>query len=721
MQPVNFDSQFYDQMLRIIHVSHHQPHSILGIHPYFDEKKVIRLWKPGAERVFLEVQGIIVEAKQIHEAGIFEYIVPGDLDHRDYRIFHQNGLLAYDPYAFLPTFGDMDQYLFTRGTHYDLYNKMGGRLTEHQGVQGCKFTVWAPNAKSISLVGDFNHWDGRINPMRVMGYSGVWEIFVPSLSIGEKYKFEIHTQQGDVRLKIDPYAYQYELRPFTASIIANIHHHQWKDGDWMNKRKTFSYASSPINAYELHLGSWNKHDDKFLNYRTIAHNLAEYCKYMGYTHVELMPIQEHPLDESWGYQVTGFFAPTSRFGSPDDFQYFVDHLHQSNIGVILDWVPGHFPTDSFSLGLFDGSALYEHQDERLGLHPHWGTHIFNFGRHEVSNFLIANALYWFQEMHVDGLRVDAVASMLYLNYGRENLEWVPNEYGGNENLHSIEFMKHLNSIVHQKCPGILMIAEESTAFPGITVPVEKGGMGFDLKWNMGWMNDTLRYFSKDPIHRKYHQNDLTFGMIYYFSERFMLVLSHDEVVHGKHSLVSKMPGDVWQKFANVRLLLSYMICHPGKKLLFMSSEFGQWNEWNCKREIEWLLLQFPVHKNIQDMVRDINHFYLAHSALWEKDFEHETFQWVDFSDSNNSVMSFIRKSSNERLLCVHNFTPQYFSDYILYTNQIQNLDEIFNSDALQYGGSGKINGWKEVLRDQYGNPYGVKIALAPLATMIFKL
>lgn len=721
MQPIEFDSHFYDALLRIIHVTHHDPHSVLGLHPYYDGKKVIRLWKPEAERIFLEVFGNIVEAKLIHEAGIFEYVVPGHTTAHDYRIFHQNGLLAPDPYAFLPTFEELDQYLFTRGTHYELYRRMGGRLTEHQGVQGCKFSVWAPNAKSVSLVGDFNHWDGRVNPMRAMGYSGVWEIFVPGLPAGEKYKFEIYTQQGDVKLKIDPYALQYEVRPATASIIANIEHFKWKDQAWMEQRRSFSYGSSPINVYEVHLGSWNKHDDKFLNYRKIAENLATYCKYMGFTHVELMPIQEHPLDESWGYQVSGFFAPTSRFGSPEDFQYFVNHMHENNIGVILDWVPGHFPTDSFSLGQFDGSALYEHSDNRQGFHPHWGTYIFNFGRHEVTNFLIANALYWFKEMHVDGLRVDAVASMLYLDYGREDGEWIPNEYGGKDNLQAIEFLKHLNSVVHKQCPGILMIAEESTAFPGITYPVEKGGIGFDLKWNMGWMNDTLRYFSKDPIHRAYHQNDLSFGMIYYFSERFMLVLSHDEIVHGKNSLIGKMPGDVWQKFANLRLLQSYMMCHPGKKLLFMGGEFAQWNEWNCKREVEWLLLQFPVHKNIQDLVRDLNHFYLSHPALWEKDFEHDTFQWIDFSDTKNSVTSYIRRGHHERLLCVHNYTPQYHPEYILYTNQIHYIEEIFNTDAEKYGGSGKINGWPDVVRDGNGQPIGVRIALAPLATMIFKI
>lgn len=721
MLPTEFEVNFYEQLQKITHVDHPDPHSILGLHPHFHGNKVIRVWRPTAEVTYLEVFGEIVQAKKMTQGGIFEYVVPGHTTRQDYRVFHSSGLLAHDPYAFEPTFGSLDSYLFARGTHYELYKKMGGRLTTLEGVKGCSFTVWAPNAKSVSLVGDFNLWDGRINPMRVLGGSGVWEIFVPGLQEGEKYKFEIRSMHGELKLKIDPYAFEYELRPRTASMISDIYEHQWGDQAWLNQRHQRSYENSPLNIYEVHLGSWNKENSEFCNYRTLAERLARYCKYMGFTHVELMPIQEHPLDESWGYQVSGFYAPTSRFGNPKDFQFFVDHMHQNNIGVILDWVPGHFPTDAFSLGRFDGSALYEHADDREGFHPHWLTYIFNFGRHEVTNFLIANALYWFKEMHVDGLRVDAVASMLYRDYGRADGEWIPNEYGGRDNLQAIEFLKHLNSIVHKQCPGVLMIAEESTSFPGITYPADKGGIGFDLKWNMGWMNDTLRYFAKDPIYRSYHQNDLTFGMIYYFSEKFALVLSHDEVVHGKNSLAGKMPGDVWQKFANLRLLLSYMIAHPGKKLLFMGNELGQWNEWNVKREIEWLLLDFPVHRQVQDMVRDINHFYLANPALWEKDFEYSTFEWVDFADKGNSVISYLRRSRNETLLCVHNFTPNYHPEYILNTSKVTQAEEVFNSDDLKYGGSGKVNGLKEAIKDKDGRVTGFKVSLPPLATTIYKV
>jgi 1,4-alpha-glucan branching enzyme len=720
LTPIQFDQYFFDHLQRIIQMIHHQPHSVLGLHSFFGGSKVIRLWRPDASQVFLELFGSQIEAKKIHEAGIFECAVPGHTTAKDYRIYHQNGLLAYDPYAFLPTFGELDQYLFGKGVHYSLYEQMGGRLTVHQGVEGVKFNVWAPNAKSVSLVADFNYWDGRTNQMRSMGYSGVWEIFIPGLKEGEKYKFEIHTQQGERILKSDPYACECEHRPATASIIANLGRFEWQDQAWMEKRQNTNWASKPMNVYEVHLGSWKKRGDEFLNYRELAHELAHYCLEMGFTHLELMPIQEHPLDESWGYQVSGFYAPTSRFGTPEDFQYFVNYMHQHSIGVILDWVPGHFPTDAFSIGRFDGSALYEHADPRQGFHPHWGTHIFNFGRHEVTNFLIANALYWFKVMHIDGLRVDAVASMLYLDYGRDENEWIPNDFGGKENLHAIEFFKHFNSIAHSQCPGILTIAEESTSFPGVTHPVESGGLGFDLKWNMGWMNDTLRYFSKDMLYRNYHQHDLTFGLIYVFSEKFINVLSHDEVVHGKKNLLSKMPGDMWQQFANLRLLYSYDICQPGKKLLFMGGEIGQWNEWNCKRDLEWFLLQFPTHQGIRDVVKELNHFYLSHPALWEKDFNHETFEWVDFADVQNSVISYLRKGHQEKLLCVHNFTPMYHSEYVLHLGQFQEIKEIFNTDAEKFGGSGKLNTNPQIIYDQ-GKEIGVRVSLAPLATMIFTL
>lgn len=715
------DPHFFEALIKLIHNDHHDPHTVLGLHDFVEGKKVIRLWRPNAQQIWLEVFGEIVEATKIHEAGIFEYVVPGDMMANDYRVFHQSGLLAHDPYSFLPIVGELDQYLFGKGVHYQLYRALGGRLAEQQGVQGVKFAVWAPSAKRVSLVSDFNFWDSRTNPMRSLGSSGIWEIFIPGLKEGEKYKFEIKTQTGDLFLKTDPLAYSSELRPATASVVANLDRFQWRDEEWIAKRIQRKNQPQPMLIYEVHLGSWKKKDGRVGNYREIGQELAAYCKEMNFTHVELLPVQEHPLDESWGYQVSGFYAVTSRFGTPEDFQWFVNHLHENGIGIILDWVPGHFPTDAFSLGKFDGTSLYEHEDPRQGFHPHWGTYIFNFGRFEVANFLIANALFWFDQMHVDGLRVDAVASMLYLDYGREHGEWIPNQYGTRENIEAIEFLKHLNSIVHQHFPGILMIAEESTAFTGVTHPVDRGGLGFDLKWNMGWMNDTLRYFSKDMIFRHYHHNDLTFGLLYAFSERFVLVFSHDEVVHGKNNLISKMPGDMWQKFANLRLILSYMICQPGKKLIFMGCEIGQWNEWSCKGEIEWFLLRYPSHHGVQTMLKDLNRFYLESTGLWERDFDYTGFEWIDFSDVKNSVISYLRKGSQEQFLCVHNFTPVYYTDYFLRIRRLSSIEEVFNTDAEKYGGSGKLNTSPRIERYPSGEVAGITIQLSPLATMIFRI
>ncbi|MDF2576605.1 MAG: 1,4-alpha-glucan-branching protein [Chlamydiales bacterium] len=718
----SLDPAFAAELDRLIYGNHYNPHQILGLHPYFDNQKVIRVYRPGADSIYVEVFDQIISPQKVHDAGIFEYVVPAYTTYSDYKVYHQNSQLAYDPYAFLPTFGDLDGYLFNRGVHYDLYNVLGAHTVNHQGVMGTKFTVWAPSAKSVALVGDFNYWNGATNPMRSMGGPGVWELFIPGLKEGEKYKFEIKTQNDEILLKSDPYALAAELRPSTASVIFNLDQYTWKDQHWVEQRARNKDQAKPMNIYEVHLGSWQKGENgEFLNYREIAHRLAKYCKEMGFSHVELMPLAEHPLDESWGYQVTGFYAVTSRYGTPRDFQYFVDVMHQEGIGVILDWVPAHFPTDAFSLGKFDGTALYEHEDMRKGFHPHWNTFIFNYDRHEVSNFLIANALFWFDKMHIDGLRVDAVASMLYLDYGRDGGDWIPNPYGGKENIGAIEMMKHLNSVVHSRFPGALMIAEESTAFAGVTCPVDYNGLGFDLKWNMGWMNDTLRYFHKDPIYRSYHHHDLTFGLIYAFSEKFALVLSHDEVVHGKNSLLSKMPGDVWQKFANLRLLYSYMMCQPGKKLLFMGGEIGQWNEWNCKSEVEWNLLQFPNHKNLQNMVRDMNHFYLNHSALWEHDFDHTGFEWITFSDSYNCIISYKRKSSKGDIICVHNFTPTYHGEYTLHASHIKSIQEVFNTDSTQYGGSGKVNHQPRIVYNGTQHPEGVAIQIAPLATMIFEV
>lgn len=712
--------------IKMFNYQHHDPHQFLGLHALDEKTKIIRLWRPGATSVHIEVFGNVVSMTKVdpanlNEAGLFEYIVPASTTFLDYRVYHQSGLLAHDPYAFSPTFGEMDAYLFAKGVHYKLYEALGGRITTYQGCRGVKFAVWAPSASQVSLVGDFNFWDGRINPMRSMGASGVWELFIPELGPREKYKFEVRTKEGHARLKADPFAYWSELRPKTASVTFDVDQYEWQDHAWMDKRESKRKEAIPLNIYELHLGSWKRKEGHPLNYREIAHELATYCKQMHFSHVELMPISEHPLDESWGYQVTGFFAVTSRYGTPDDFQYFVDHLHKQDIGVIIDWVPAHFPMDDFSLAQFDGTYLYEHEDPRKGFHPHWNTYIFNYGRFEVSNFLIANALFWMEKMHIDGLRVDAVASMLYLDYGRKEGEWIPNPHGGRENIEAIEFIKHLNSIVHQTFPGALMFAEESTSFTGVSHPLEWGGLGFDMKWNMGWMNDTLRYFHKEPIFRHYHHNELTFGLIYAFSERFILVLSHDEVVHGKGSLISKMPGDDWQKFANVRLLYSYMMCQPGKKLLFMGGELGQWNEWNCKEELHWYLLGYDRHRGLQYLVQELNAFYHKNRALWEYDFDPKGFEWVDFSDRKNSVISYLRKGEGVYLLCVHNFTPTFFEDYFICLQNVKNIKEVFNTDREEFGGSGKINRQIQIKSDLENHHLGLTLSLAPLATLIFEV
>lgn len=687
-----------------------EPHAVLGLH-----KGMIHLWRPGAKESFVEFRGKVHPLNKVGSEGLFELPVPSDLKPHDYLIWHTSGLKSLDPYNFTPSLGEMDLFLFGQGTHYELYNVLGGRLAQHEGIEGVKFSVWAPAAKSVSVVGDFNHWDGRVNPMRSLGVSGVWELFIPGLTELEKYKFEIRGPKGGLFVKADPMALMSELRSKTASIISNVDSFEWEDQVWQDHRKRRSLEEKPVSIYELHLGSWKRHDNQFLTYREIGLQLVDYMKYMGYTHVEFMPIQEHPLDESWGYQVTGFYAPTSRFGSTQDFQWLINYLHINEIGVILDWVPGHFPTDAFSLGAFDGTALYEHADPRQGFHPHWNTLIFNFGRNEVCNFLIANALYWFDKMHIDGLRVDAVASMLYLDYGREQGEWIPNEFGGIENLQTIEFFKHLNSVVHQKFPGVLMIAEESTSFPHVTKSVDQGGLGFDLKWNMGWMNDTLRYFVKDPLYRRWHHNDLTFGLIYAFSERFVLAISHDEVVHGKASLLSKMPGDLWQKFANLRLLHSYQFCQPGKKLMFMGGEIGQWGEWQVIGELEWHLLDYAVHKGVQNLVKDLNHFYRLNNALWEHDFDDRGFSWVDYNDSVNCIISYLRKSTTQQLLCIHNFTPHYWPEYTIPLPHLSVIREAFNSDHERYGGSNKLNDNPRILE----NRSGAVVQLAPLSTHIF--
>lgn len=692
------------------------PHGFLGLHETPEGGKVIRLFRPGAPYLHLELFGKIVEAHKTGEEGFFELTVPKETFFTDYRVYLYKDLLVHDPYAFWPTFGAMDEHLFGRGVHYKLHEMMGARVCTHQGVQGVKFVVWAPNAKRVAIVGDFNSWDGRVHPMRELGSSGVWELFIPGLREGERYKFEISSTQGSLLIKSDPYALFTEHRPRTASIVWNVDDYTWHDHDFLKQRRGHDWQAFPMVIYEVHLDSWKRRDGQPLNYRESAIELAAYCKKMGFTHVELLPIAEHPLDESWGYQVTGFYSVTSRMGTPRDFQFFVDHLHQEGIGVILDWVPAHFPSDEHALAKFDGTHLYEHADPRQGFHPHWNTCIFNYGRPEVGNFLLANALFWLEKMHIDGLRIDAVASILYLDYGREAGEWVPNREGGNYNLVAIEWLKHLNAILQEKFPDVHRIAEESTSFPGVSRPLNEGGLGFTMKWNMGWMNDTLRYFRRDSLFRSYHQNDLTFSLIYAFSERFVLPFSHDEVVHGKASMLAKMPGDAWQKWAQLRLILSYQLCQPGKKLLFMGAELGTWDEWNCKRELPWHLLNYDWHQKLHRFVGEMNHFYLANRALWERDFTHEGFEWIDFSDLQNCVISYLRKSTYSTLLVVHNFTPHTQFDYTLkMPAPLHSIEEVFNTDREEYSGSGKINTHVRL------NGTQIEFTLAPLATLIFKV
>ncbi|HXT85735.1 MAG TPA: 1,4-alpha-glucan branching protein GlgB, partial [Verrucomicrobiae bacterium] len=623
-------------------------------------------------------------ATQLHPAGFFESFIPvtatplsatptsgAGVPPESYRLrisTAQNQTAeSYDPFAFPPVLTDYDLYLLGEGTHFQNYEKLGAHLREIAGVAGVHFAVWAPNAQRVSVVGDFNHWDGRVHPMRNRP-TGIWEIFIPGLAEGSFYKFEILARSGEMMtLKADPYAFAAELRPKSSSVVVNLDRYQWSDRSWMGNRATFDWQHAPISIYELHFGSWRRAaGGRWLTYSEMADQLIPYIKQMGYTHIELLPVMEHPLDASWGYQTVGYFAATSRYGTPEQFMNFVDRCHQAGIGVFLDWTPAHFPRDGHGLSYFDGTHLYEHADPRRGSHPDWGTLIFNYGRNEVRNFLLSNALFWLDKYHIDGLRVDAVASMLYLDYSRKEGEWLPNQFGGRENLEAITFIKQMNEIAHARHPGVLTIAEESTAWPAVSRPTYLGGLGFDLKWNMGWMNDTLRYFSLDPIFRKYHHGELTFSMLYAFNENFVLPLSHDEVVHGKRSLISKMPGDdYWQKFANLRLLFGYMFAHPGKKLLFMGSELAQWNEWWEGAALDWNLLDFPSHRGVHKFLADVNALYQREPALHEVEFDWSGFEWLEVHDADSSVLAFVRRArqSADFLIVVCNFTPMLRHDY----------------------------------------------------------
>ena len=725
----------------LVRAEHSDPFHILGSHPVTvngNPAVAIRAFMPEAANAWvLRSSGTGAAREQrelvrIHPDGFFELVFPSESAVFGYRLRvkdHEGYEWDFeDAYRFPPVLSDFDLHLMGEGTHYKKYERMGAHLKEVEGVRGVAFALWAPNAKRVSVVGNFNKWDGRRHPMRVRGGSGIWELFIPGLAEGETYKYEIKSHYNEfVGLKADPYAFSSEVRPKTASLVADINRYQWHDEEWMANRPTRQGLSTPISIYEAHLGSWRRmpeEGNRMLTYRELAHQLVEYVRQAGFTHIELLPVMEHPLDESWGYQVTGYFAPTSRHGTPEDFMYFVDYCHQNGIGVILDWVPAHFPTDAHGLAYFDGTHLYEHADPRRGEHKDWGTRIFNFGRNEVRNFLWTSALFWLEKYHIDGLRVDAVASMLYLDYSRKAGEWIPNQYGGNEDLDAISFIKRFNELTHERHPGVLTIAEESTAWPGVSRPVYVGGLGFSLKWNMGWMHDTLLYFSKDPIHRKYHHNNLTFSLLYAFNENFALVLSHDEVVHGKKSLLSKMPGDTWQQFANLRSLYAYLYAHPGKKLLFMGGEFGQWIEWNSNASLDWNLLDYEPHRRLKQMMADLNALYRAEPALYEIDFEYPGFDWIDFRDADHSIIAFIRrpKDRSRYLVVICNFTPEPQYHYRVGVPDACFHREALNTDATQYGGSGLTNqpGIQAAPMPWQSQPCSLELTLPPLGVVILK-
>ena len=708
---------------------HNNPHHILGMHECIDDL-YINAYLPGAK----VVNAIEVSTRKKYTLvservpGFFSVVIK-DKKPFEYKlnVRFDNGdeVTYFDPYVFEPVIDPIDISLFNEGKHYSIYEKMGAHPMTVDGVEGVLFAVWAPNADRVSVVGNFNNWDGRRHPMRKLDYSGIYELFIPGKLVGEIYKYEIKAKSGQVFMKSDPYAFSSEVRPANASRIVDISY-KWKDAAWMEKREDKNTDEQPMAIYEMHLGSWKRPTDgrEFYNYRDIASLLADYLLMMNYNYVELMPIMEHPYDPSWGYQVTGYYAPTSRYGSPADFMYFVDYLHSKGIGVILDWVPAHFPKDEHGLGRFDGTALYEHEDPKRGEHPHWGTYIYNYGRNEVRNFLVANALYWAEKYHIDGIRIDAVASMLYLDYGRGDGEWLPNIYGGNENLEAIDFIKEVNSKMHELHKGVIMIAEESTAWPMMTHPVEAGGLGFDYKWNMGWMNDFLNYMKLDPLYRKYHHNDLTFSMVYAYSEKFILVLSHDEVVHEKGSMIAKMPGGYEDKFSNLRVAYGYMMTHPGKKLLFMGQEIAQFAEFNEDAEVDWSLFEFDAHVFMQGYVKELNELYKTEPALYELDSSPEGFTWINCNSANTSLLSYVRKGKKESdtLLIICNFTPMEHKAYKLATPSGGRWQEIFSSDSSRYGGEGRNNKTvKQAKKAECdGQEHYISVTVPPLSISVFK-
>lgn len=720
-----------DEINALVHADHGAPGRLLGCHKYDEGSIIIRALRPdvAALYVVLDNEDTRHEMKKLHDGGLFELVLTATPDTQYHYVGVKSSdkeITFHDPYNAPPLWDDTNLYLFGEGNYRHVYEKMGAHVREVNGVTGVNFALWAPNARRVSVVGNFNNWDERMHPMHLHETGGIWEIFIPGIGPGDVYKYSLKSNVRGYRAeKSDPYGFAAELRPATASIIADIDNYDWNDDTWMAMRATKDMLKQPIAIYEVHLGSWKRHDDgSWLSYRELAGELAQYCKEMGYTHIELMPVAEHPFDGSWGYQVTGYFAPTSRFGTPEDFMYFVDYMHQQNIGVILDWVPAHFPKDGHALSFFDGTHLYSHEDPRQGEHPDWGTYIFNYGRDEVRNFLISNALFWLKKYHIDGLRVDAVSSMVYLDFSREGGEWIPNKYGGRENLDAVRFLQETNQIVHEEFPGAMTIAEESTSWPMVSRPTYLGGLGFTLKWNMGWMHDTLKFMQLDPIYRRFHHHQLTFAMIYAYTENFVLSLSHDEVVHGKGSLIGKMFGDWWQKFASVRLLWGYQYTSVGKKLNFMGSDIGQWNEWNDAGNIEWNLLELPTHRGLQDWVRDLNEFYRSEPALWEVDFDEAGFRWIEANDTEQNVYSWARfaEDSSEFLVIACNFTPVPRHNYRIGVPEAGYYEEKLNSDSEWYGGGnvGNNGGCQTDPTPWHGFDHSMNITVPPLGIVILK-
>src|SRR3982075_3106599 len=722
-----------DELNSFLSATHSDPFRILGPHRLGDDL-AIRVFRPDAQKIDIVLDRLSngqVPAEKIHTDGFFCARVPGATRDLDYHLrltgWDGSEWVARDPYCYGPIMGEVDLHLFAEGQHWQIYEKFGAHLRTIGGDAGVYFAVWAPNAQRVSVVGDFNGWDGRVNPMRKLVGSGVWELFLPEVKEGAHYKFEIRAQSGALLLKSDPFAFFNQHGKSTSSLIYNLERYQWSDAEWMMRRREKDWTRSPVSVYEVHLGSWRRkadEDNRHLSSLEFAETLLPYVVEMGYTHIEVMPIAEHPFEGSWGYQVTNYYAPTSRFGTPDELRHLIGKCHQAGVGVIMDWVPAHFPKDAHALAEFDGTDLYEHMDPRQGEHQDWGTLIFNCGRNEVRNFLIGNALFWLDKYHIDGLRVDAVASMLYLDYSRKAGEWIPNAFGGRENLEAVYFLKRFNEVCYERFPGIMTIAEESTAWPGVSRPTHLGGLGFGFKWNMGWMHDFLHYMSLDPVFRRYHHNNITFSLMYAFAEHFILVLSHDEVVHGKRSLLNKMPGDEWQQFANLRMFFAWMYGHPGKKLLFMGGEFGQRREWNHDRELDWELTAWPGHDGLRRLVQHLNYVYKNEPALWECDDTHEGFEWIDFHDSENSVVAFMRRSRDGgTIVFAVNATPVVRQGYRLFLSVPRVFFVMIIHDTKSHGGGnvGNMGGFEAEEFPWQARTHSLMISLPPLATVAFKL